>query len=77
MNEDRELELDELESVSGGVTLLGDDSIIAYCSKCGRKLLDHGAIRTGDGGTTNIFECTNKKCTEYGKKKNNLQVRWP
>ncbi len=34
MNEDRELELDELESVSGGVTLLGDDSIIAYCSKC-------------------------------------------
>lgn len=78
MNEfdDIELDIEALGEVSGGTgSAYGD--VIAYCKACNNKLRDLGPRRTNDGGTTNIFICINKKCKEYNKEKNNLQVRWP
>lgn len=49
---------------------------LAYCKACGKKLKDMGTRRVM-GGTTNIFVCTNTKCKEYNKEKNNLEVKWP
>ncbi|MBR1751178.1 MAG: hypothetical protein IJ740_09935 [Ruminococcus sp.] len=78
MNEfdDVELDIEDLGEVSGG-TGISTGSVTAYCKSCNNKLKDLGPVRTSDGGTTNIFICTNKKCKEYNKKKNNLQVRFP
>lgn len=84
---DTELNLDDLSEVNGGMlrsampastdsALASTGSVVAYCKKCGKKLKDLGPRRIM-GGTTNIFICTNTKCKEYNKKKNNLQVRFP
>lgn len=89
---DTDLDLDALSEVNGGMCNLGlrDDhlsevggglalnlgSTLAYCKACGKKLKDMGTRRIM-GGTTNIFVCTNTKCKEYNKEKNNLEVKWP
>ena len=75
--QDRELDLNELESVSGGYA---DHEIIsnvtAYCKVCHKKLTDLGPRRIA-GGTTNIFKCHNRNCKEFDKEKTNLEVDFP
>ena len=63
---------DQLSEVGGGLALnLG--GAVAYCKACGKRLKDLGTRRIM-GGSTNIFVCTNTKCKEYNKEKNNLEV---
>ena len=84
-NIDTELDLNELEGVSGGVmgSSAGTENnrfadIVAYCLICKRQLQCLGTMRVpGQGATTNIFVCTNKTCPEFSKRKDNLHVQWP
>ena len=76
MNEiysDEELLMEELNMVSGGNGEQG--AVTAFCKCCGTKMYSNETRRIA-GGLTNIFKCTNKKCNDYGKEKNNLEVRW-
>ena len=68
--------LSEVGGMSKSGLALNLVGALAYCKACGKKLKDMGTRRIM-GGTTNIFVCTNTKCKDYNKEKNNLEVKWP
>ena len=73
-NNIKELDLDALEGVSGGAGNQ-NNAPEAYCLQCGCQMNWLRNERIG-GGNTGIFVCKNVNCTEVGKEKNNLQVRF-
>ncbi|MBR1383896.1 MAG: hypothetical protein IJ555_08845 [Ruminococcus sp.] len=78
---DTELELDDLSEVNGGLAnnipaRASSGSVVAYCKSCNTRLQDLGSTRR-NGGVTNIFKCMNPNCSQFGKEKTNLEVRFP
>ena len=88
MSVDKEnLNLDDLEDVSGGIALIAGAAanpgvVKAYCRTCNAKLQYLRQDRV-NGGNTGVFKCTNthykgpnKKCPRYGKEVYNDQVKF-
>ena len=73
MTENRELDLNELEGVLGGVGNCKPPK--AYCRKCREELLFLKYDHIG-GCSTAIYYCVNPSCPEEGKDKNNLEVNF-
>ena len=86
-NVDKELNLDDLENISGGMGDAGrgtasasngtdeNHDVIAFCKQCGKLLNYLGQKRIG-GGNTGIYKCTNPLCSQFDKEKNNLEVKF-
>lgn len=72
MNE--EIGLEELSGVFGGY---GEKhgAPKGFCLQCGGEMLYKRQERIG-GVNTGIYVCVNVNCTEEGKEKNNLEVRF-
>ena len=86
INLDIELNIDELEDVSGGkakefyskpstITINTNPvpELEAYCKVCGKKVNNLGQIRTS-GGITGVFKCSNVNCSEFNKDRFNTDV---
>ena len=84
--DNKDLELNALNEVSGGRKIAPAPAVAAdngtaaggqlpRCMTCNTKLV-FIEVRRIDGGTTGIYKCMNKFCTEFGKEKNNLEVNW-
>jgi hypothetical protein len=79
---DMELDLDSLDGVVGGAAvnvvapkIPSDDTVIAYCKKCG-KILDYLGQDRVQGGNTGKFKCMNRKCIYFDQLKYNDEVDW-
>jgi hypothetical protein len=75
----KELNLDALDQVVGGVAVggvtVGGDDVKAYCTGCGMVLEYQGQDRI-EGGNTGKFVCKNPACKEYNVIKYNDGVKW-
>ncbi len=85
-NVDTELDIDALDEVSGGVSIIDglkklmNNNVIpdennAFCKHCGQKVSFIGNERRM-GANVSLFVCRNRNCIVFGRERDNLQVDW-